>query len=118
MLHHTHTVNGRCFTLDTSVLPAHAIKACNNLIVLEQMDWYCSDWTAEQVLSRRNIRKSEWVVVGEFYQDTTYFCDCEQKWEYCSDEKVLLAPASLQSEHTVCYMYEERAADAGYTEYA
>ena len=120
---HTLTFNNTDFTLTTedvspSILREHAssLVEANRYLWLIAKEWECAASIKE--LAELGVCVNTHEVVGDYFEDQTHWCPFEQKIEYMSDERVLLAPSTLINRFKVDYTFEDIAAELGYEEYA
>lgn len=109
-------------------LPKHAIL--DHGVIVDGLDLDILDFMQgdelgiHELQALRNLQArgvtdpADWVVVGSWYEDMTHFCDYENKWELGGTMHVLMVPRSEVEGYQVDFTNEDKAAKAGYVEYA
>jgi hypothetical protein len=108
-------------------LPRHAV--CETGVIVNGLDWDVlhgrdGEMDGHEAHALRNLQArgisnpDEWVVVASYYEDMTEWSDVECKWEFYGETHVLVVPRDVADGARVRFTYEDKAADAGYEEYA
>jgi len=79
-------------------------------------EWECQD--SLDILKCLGVCVHTHEVIGDYFEDQTHWCTIENKIEYMSEERVLLAPSSILNHFKVDYTFEDIAAELGFQEYA
>ena len=119
----TLSFNNTDFTVVTGEVSPSILRGMTDSLVeveryvwLLAKEWECQDSLAR--LERLGVCVHTHEVIGDYFEDQTHWCTIENKIEYMSDERVLLAPSSLLNLFKVDYTFEDIAAGLGFEEYA
>ena len=110
------------FTLNTDVSPSKIEDIREHIRASDHTTWsMAKNWECPHsilFLSEDGITVEGFEVIGEYYRDLTYWCDFENKLEFCHDHFVLLAPKKVMAGFRVDFTFEDIAAEHGFTEWA
>ena len=115
-------IENTTFDVSFTSIPVSVLRENKSkLVVVERYTWLLAiDYgcpVCMQEMEAKGVNVYSHVEVADYFKDLTGWCPVEQKIEYASDERIVLAPRELIAEHTTDFTFEDRAADAGYGDY-
>ena len=119
---HTITINNTPFDITSKAVPVWALRnAIGDLVIVKKYTWLlAAEYECPMCLGelrRLGVSPDTHEVVADYYEDLTGWCEFEQKIEYASDERLVLASKALIARHHVDFSFEDIAAELGFAEW-